>query len=412
MINQLPEWAEQLFIPARYKVAYGGRGGSKSWSFARVLIILSILKTLRILCTRELQVSIADSVHKLLSDQIDTMQVGHLFTVQNTSIIGRNDSEFIFCGLRNNITKIKSFEGIDIVWCEEAEKISENSWQVLIPTIRNAGSEIWVSFNPDLETDPSSKRFITNPPPGAIVIPVNWMDNPWLSEELSREKDYLSSVDPDAYAHVWGGAFRQNSDAQILKGKCAIESFVPGSEWDGPYLGADWGFSQDPTTCIKLWIFERKLFVEHEVYGVGIEIDETPKRFDDIPGARDYTIRADSARPETISYMQRNGYSKMQSVDKWKGSVEDGIAHLRQFEKIVIHPRCIHTAEEARLYSYKKDRLTNDILPDIVDANNHCIDAMRYALNPLIRTSQSCLGWVEYAKQQTAEREKKAMVTA
>ncbi len=395
---ELPEWTEKLFKPSRYKVAYGGRGASKSWSFARILLILALQRQLRILCTREFQNSISDSVHKLLSDQIVDMNLADYFVVQNTAIYGVNGSEFFFAGLRNNITKIKSFEGIDIVWCEEAEKISENSWQVLIPTIRKAGSEIWISFNPDLETDPTYKRFVSHPPPDSVVIPVGWKDNPWLPEELKKEKEYLAKVDPDAYAHVWEGECRQNSDAQILKNKYVIETFEPTEQWDGPYLGADWGFSADPTAMVKLWINGRTLYIEHEVYGIGIEIDALPARFDSIPGARDYVCRADSARPETISYLQRNGYGKMQAVDKWAGSVEDGIAHLRAFERIVIHPRCIHAIEEARLWSYKKDRLTNDILPEVVDANNHIWDAVRYALEPMIRQSTSKTGFLNYLK--------------
>ena len=168
--------------------------------------------------------------------------------------------------------------------------------------------------------------------------------------------------------------------------------------WDGPYFGADWGFSQDPTTLVKLWIGERKLYVEHEAYGVGVDIDRTPEFFDRVPGAREATIRGDSARPETISYLRRNGYPGIESVTKWKGSVEDGVAALRGFEQIVIHPRCRHTEEEARLWAYKIDRLTGDVMPDLVDRHNHIWDAVRYALEPVIRSSGG--GLFEYMRQE------------
>lgn len=382
----IPEKLAFLLDPAPYKVAYGGRGGSKSWAFARVLLFLGTKKATRILCARELQTSIADSVHKLLSDQAEALGLGKFYIVQDKVIRGINGTEIIFSGLRNNITKIKSMEGIDIVWVEEAETVSASSWEVLIPTIRKDGSEIWVSFNTRESTDPTYKIFVENPRDGSIVVKVNWSDNPWFPERLMAEKDYLYRVDPDAAAHIWGGNCRSLGDAQVLRNKCSVETFEPRKDlWDGPYQGADWGFATDPSTLVRCWIWDRCLYVEHEVYGLGVETDHLSALFDSIPFARDYTTRADNARPETISFMIRAGWKRMQAASKWPGSVQDGVALLRSFDRIVIHPRCKHTQEESRLWSYKTDNLSGDVMPILIDKHNHCWDAIRYALEPVTK---------------------------
>jgi len=383
--------------PARYRVAYSGRGAAKSWSFARALILRALTEPVRVLCAREYQGSIAESVHKLLSTQIEELRLDPWFTVQRDSISSFQCAEFLFTGLHANVAKVKSTENVAIAWVEEAERVSDESWQVLIPTIRKPGSEVWCTFNPDAETDPTFRRFVTSPPPGALVEFVSWRDNPWLPPELDAERRYLESVDADAAAWIWEGRCRSASSAQIFAGKYSIEEFEPG-DWDGPYLGADWGFASDPTVLVKCWITDRRLYVEHEAHGVGIDIDRTPDLFDQVPDARRHTMRADSARPETISYMQRNGYPNIVGVEKWSGSVEDGIAFMRQFEKIIVHPRCSHVVEEMRLYSYKRDRLTGDIRPEPVDAFNHTIDAIRYALGPLIRSPN--MGIFTLYKQQ------------
>ncbi len=385
-VLDLPGVFRDLYRPCRYKVYHGGRGSGKSWSIAGVLIYLAARVKIRVLCTREIQGSIADSVHRLLGDCIDRMGYGDYFHVTANSITSTTGSEFLFKGLRHNIREIKSTEGVDICWVEEAQAVSAQSWEVLIPTVRKVGSEIWVSFNPENESDPTYSRFVINPPDEAVVRQVSWRDNPWFPEELDKERRYLARVDPAAYAHVWEGECRSNSDAQILKGKYVIEAFTPRDDWDGPYFGADWGFSQDPTTLVKLWINGNKLHVEHEAYAVGCDIDRTAALFDTVPGAKTRTIYGDNSRPETISYLQRHGYPNVMPVEKWSGSVEDGVAFLRQFEQIVIHPRCVHVATEARTYRYKVDRLTAAVLPDIVDADNHCIDAIRYGLQLMIRS--------------------------
>lgn len=382
---ELPEYADVLWEQSRYIVLYGGRGGAKSWSVARALLIQAAQAPLRVLCAREIQKSIQDSVHRLLVDQIDALELPG-FEATRGEIRHANGSLFLFEGLRHNVTKIKSLEGVDVAWIEEAERISEESWQVLIPTVRKSGSRIIVTFNPDTENDPTYRRFVLQPPPDTIVRKVSWEDNPWLSDELRAEKDYLYRVDPDAAAHVWGGETRQATDAQILKDKWVVEEFEPGADWQGPYHGADFGFAQDPTTLIRFWTHDRTLYIEHEAYKIGLELDQTAAYWmRNVPGCERYVIRADNARPESISYLRRHGIPRIEGAPKWAGSVEDGIAWLRQHERIVIHPRCKHTADEARHYSYKLDKQTGDVLPQIADAHNHCWDAIRYGAQPLIR---------------------------
>jgi phage terminase large subunit len=384
----IPGKLDFLREPNRYKVAYGGRGGMKTWSFARALLWNAFLHKERILCAREYQSSILESVHKVLCDQIDLLGMDGFFRITDRNIMGQNGSEFIFAGLRNDPRKIKSMEGVTKCWVAEAEKMSNPSWQILIPTIRNPGSEIWVEFNPDLLTDPTMQRFVVNPPPGAWVQKIGWEDNPFLPEELRQEKDYLASVDLEAFAHVWAGECRTHAAAAIFKGKCVVQWFEPQPGWNGPYFGSDFGFANDPTTLHKYWIGidngSRNLYVEKEVYKVGLEIDDTPGEFDTIEGSRRHVIRADNARPETISYLRRQGFNIV-GAGKGRGSVEDGITFLKSFAQIVIHPDCPHMAEEAKLYSYKVDRLSGDILPVVVDAHNHCWDDARYALEPIMK---------------------------
>jgi len=213
-----PEKLSCLFDPprSRYRVLYGGRGGAKSWGIARALLIKAAQAPMRILCAREFQTSIRDSVHKLLVDQITAMGMMGLFEITQSSIRGLNGSEFFFVGLKNNVSNIKSFEGVDICWVEEAQTVSKMSWNVLIPTIRKEHSEIWVSFNPELEQDETYQRFVVSPPPGAVVQKINWSDNPWFPETLRAEKDSLKARDPAAYATVWEGVCRQTVDGAIF----------------------------------------------------------------------------------------------------------------------------------------------------------------------------------------------------
>jgi phage terminase large subunit len=213
---EFPVKLEGLFKKSRYKVLYGGRGGAKSWGIARALLIKGAKDPIRILCAREFQTSIRDSVHKLLCDQIEALGLLGFYEITQTSIRGRNGTEFSFVGLKNNVSNIKSYEGVDICWVEEAQTTSRLSWNILIPTIRKQGSEIWISFNPELETDETYQRFVAIPPADCITMKVNWSDNPWFPETLKLEKDSLKARDEEAYNQVWEGLCRQTVDGAIF----------------------------------------------------------------------------------------------------------------------------------------------------------------------------------------------------
>ena len=214
-IAQFPDKLDFLFQPHRYKVAYGGRGSGKSWGFARALLLQASNKPLRILCAREIQRSIRQSVHQLLTDQIQALGLGPFYEVLESEIRGVNGSLFSFTGLANNtVESIKSFEGVQVVWCEEAQTISKKSWDILIPTIRKPNSEIWVSFNPNIDTDDTYTRFVVNPPENAKVVKVNWQDNPWFPQVLEDERQHSLKTNPD-YANIWEGDCKAAVDGAI-----------------------------------------------------------------------------------------------------------------------------------------------------------------------------------------------------
>ena len=366
----------------RYKVLYGGRGSGKSWACARALLAFGFNKPVRILCAREIQKSISDSVHKLLGEQIEEMGLSGFYDITQNVIRGANGTEFIFKGLRTNPQEIKSMEGVDYCWVEEAQAVSQASWDVLIPTIRKPGSEIWITFNPLDASDPTYQSFIEHPPDNAVVRKVNYDENPYFPEVLRVEMEWLKGRDYESYLHIWEGEVRKISNALVFGGRFRVESFdtPPGARF---YHGADWGFANDPTTLERCFVDNGTLYIDAEAWGVGVEIDQTPQLFDSIDTARRWPIKADGARPETISYMRRQGFN-VTAAKKWQGSIEDGIEHIKTYD-IVVHPRCRHIIDEFNRYSYKVDKQTGDILPVIVDAYNHGIDALRYSLDGLIK---------------------------
>lgn len=698
---KLPEKALFLITKkARYKVLQGGRGSAKSWSMGIAAVVVALQSKKRILCTRQLQKSIKDSIHKLLADCIHSLGFDAYFTITQNEIRCYNGSEFIFAGVQNNVTEIKSMEGIDICICEEAQTMSAESWEILIPTIRKEGSEFWIAFNPDSLQDPTYQKFVVNPPDDCITVQMNYTDNPFFPDVLRQEMEYCKRTDYVKYQHIWEGKPTAHTQALVFKDKFTVQDFdIPKkSEVERFFVGCDWGFSClgedtlirtangeknikeikvgeyvltragfkkvlantntgikkvyrieidcgyknsiiatadhriytgrgwtqvkhlkkeellcliklslkerltnairrastliistikrglsneyftaiymsfikglfqkvmlytiktgtrlitllktlfallqantarcifqknwghflwknlkkyvpsmdipartgksgelkdlqqrnndaesvknvekslclltyikntvahvagknptpaivkgstyakcavknlwrhlmcsakvvhanariscqplgerevydltvegtheffangilvhncDPTTIILSYIKDNILYICREGYGIGVDLAMIPQKiFASVPEAADgWPIYCDNARPETISFLRARRWRlplagkvrevtyNLKPADKWKGSVEDGIAYLKSFEKIVIHPSCKHTIEEFSNYSYETDKRTGEVLPKVRDSFNHCIDGLRYSLNGYI----------------------------
>lgn len=424
MLNKRYRISDLYYKKARYKVCWGGRGSSKSWSFAEALIRLSAVLPLRVLCVREFQSSIADSSHKILKDTITRLGMESWFNVTEKHITSRSGATFLFKGMHNNEQGIRSTEGVDICWVEEASAVSELSWRALVPTIRKPGSEIWVSFNMNEENDATYKRLVAKQPEvnpellaqsgydtWSIVHKINYDENPYFPAVLRMEMEADKADDEHLYEHIWLGMPLRMSSAIVFNGKYTVREFGDDlwKEADRLFFGADHGFAQDPATLNRFFILEkhkwaneqeakRRLFIEYEAHGVGVELDELPAFYDRVPGSRDWPIKADCARPETNSHLARKGFA-ISGADKWEGCVKDGITHIRGFDQIVIHPRCVETAQEARLYRYKTDPKQVDshgqplVLPVIIDKHNHHWDGIRYGLDKYIQRSGALGMW-------------------
>lgn len=406
---EIPEKALILVTaPKRYNVLHGGRGSAKSHTVAEILLQEACRERHRYLCTRELQNSIKDSVHRLLVDKIYERNLARYFIIQKDSIVSTCGSEFLFKGLRHSISEIKSTEGIDRVWIEEAEMVSKDSLETLIPTVRKKGSRFFITFNPEDEKSATFTKFVQvtlpdgqviyHPMPDSNVIELNYVDNPWFDDtELRKEMEYDLKVDPEKHAHIWLGKVKKYAHALIFKGKFVKEDFAT-PEGVQFYFGLDFGFSNDPFAFIRMWIKDKKLYIDWEVYGIGIEIDEMHRLMDTMPKAHEWKIIGDSSRPDTIShlckpYKHKDGivYQAFNVIgaEKGKGSVEDGIQFLKGFEQIVIHTRCPKTYNDFNNYKWKTDRITNEILAIPADGSDHSPDAARYGLEKYIKSNLS-----------------------
>jgi len=384
-----PRWAVPLLNPARYKGAWGGRGSGKSHFFAELLIEEHIRNQNQAsVCVREIQRTLNQSVKRLLENKIIELGVQDYFTVQDVMIKSkRGNGMIIFQGMQNHTAdSIKSLEGFDRAWVEEAQSLSQTSLDLLRPTIRKPDSELWFSWNPKNETDPIDQLLRGEmPPKDATVLKVNYSDNPWFPSVLREEMEYDRNRDPDKYRHVWMGDYLGNSEARVFR-NWKVEEFVCPPDAILRF-GADWGFASDPTVLVRCFIMGRKLFVEYEAYMVGCEIMNTPDLFMTVPESERYPITADSARPETISHMKKNGFPRIMAAVKGPKSIEEGIEWLKNYE-IIVHPRCKHTIDELSLYSYKTDKMTGEVLPVLEDKQNHVIDALRYAVEGLRRAGK------------------------
>lgn len=372
-------WKEKC----RFKVLYGGRGSGKTHQVAEYLIVQSLLNKEKVLCTREIQRSIKESVHAVLVSKINSLGLEKYFTITENKISNVSSSEFIFAGLRMNIDSIKSIEGITKCWVEEAQSVSRKSLDILRPTIRAKNSEMIITFNPERDDDPVWQDFIVNPSEHSWVQKVNYNDNPFFPADLEKERAECEKRNPDDYKWIWLGELRKISDAQIFKNIFEVKEFETPSSARF-YHGADWGYAEDPTTLIRCFIEDGCLYIDKEVYEKHVELDDLPRFFSRIETARRWPVYGDAARPDIIKHLRRRGYN-IRKCDKWQGSVEQGISYIRNFYKVYIHPACINTINEFERYSWKQDRNTNEILPVPLDKDNHCVDALRYALTKKIK---------------------------
>jgi phage terminase large subunit len=383
---ELPDWAESLWRKdARHIALWGGRAGAKSRSIATALVLQAADEHHRWLCCREIQNSIKGSVKQLLDDAIDRCGLGNLYESTEREIRGPHDSLFIFAGLRGNATGVRSLEGLTGAWIEEAQTVSQASIDTLEPTIRVPGSRLIWSWNPDLESDPVDAMFRgrndpeqwPGPPPRSVVLNVNYEQNPWFPPDLREKMEWDRARDIDKYNHIWLGQYRRNSEARVFK-NWRVEAFESPSNVEYR-LGADFGFSIDPSCALRCWIDGTQIFVDYEAWGLQVEIINLPRLFQSIPEAERYWMTADSSRPETISHLRNNGFPRIQSAIKGKRSLEEGVEFLKSYD-LVIHPRCERLIAELTLYSYKADNLTGQVTAALEDKDNHMIDALRYAV--------------------------------
>ncbi|ARB76495.1 PBSX family phage terminase large subunit [Pasteurella multocida] len=378
----------------RYRGSYGGRGSAKTRTFAKMTAVIAYKRAMAgdsgvILCGREFMNSLEDSSLEEVKQAIraesflnDFFEIGEKYIRTKCGRVS-----YIFSGLRHNLDSIKSKARILLAWVDEAESVSEMAWSKLIPTVREHNSEIWLTWNPEKRDSATDKRFRQFPPENSAIVEMNYTDNPWFPDVLEQERlNDKKRLDDATYRWIWEGAYLEASEAQIFKDKYEELEFSPNRDFNGPYFGLDFGFAKDPTAVVKCWVFDNDLYIEYEAGKTGLELDHTAGFVRErVPDVEKHILRADSARPESISYLKRNGIPRIEGVKKWSGSVEDGIEHIKSYNKVYIHPRCKETLREFRLYSYKVDRLSGDVLPTVLDEHNHYIDAIRYALNPLMQ---------------------------
>lgn len=423
----------------RYKGARGGRGSGKSHFFASRMVERCCERPTRAVCIREYQNSIADSSKQLIEDKIQAHGVGWMFKITDQAIIGiagsAMGSKIIFRGMQNfNAAKIKSLEGFDIAWVEEAQTLSKRSLNLLTPTIRkdatsmigdNGGpplddddpgleSEIWFSWNPEDPTDPVDEFFMVEgkDDPDFCSILVNHDSNPWFPDVLRREMQRDKKRDYDKYLHVWEGEYRSASQARVFNNWKVKPFETPANAIF--YHGGDWGFTNDPSVLVRMFIIGRTIFIDMECHGYGVSIDNRPFLFagcedprvnalngaaynnltpqqkaewKGIPTATSHVIRADSSSPETIDYMNRHGFPRMVQATKGPGSVDEGVKFLQSYD-VVIHPRCKFTHREFKNYSFVVDKRTEEVTNVLQDKDNHVIDSVRYAVENVRKMSR------------------------
>lgn len=394
---KVARWAVPLIAPRRYKGCKGGRSGGKSHQMMELAVAkMAAQPDFKVACIREIQKSIRFSVKSLMEDKIRSLGVSHLFDVQE-AVIKRNGGAgvAIFEGMQDHTSdSIKGLESFDLALVDEANALSERSLRLLRPTLRKEGSELIFAWNPENDTDPVDVLFRDNAGhPDFTLVHVNITDNPFVSDtalaEYHRDRELAEkqmATDPNAWArfrHTWLGEYNARSDRFIFR-NWRIGELEPPQRvvW---FYGVDFGFSQDPTAAVRCCLIgDRTLYIDHEAMQVGVPMEALPALLARVPDIHKWPVTADSARPETIDYLKRNGIPRIRGARKGKGSVEDGISFLQGLD-IVVHPRCVNIAAELQAYSYIVDRRTGDITADVEDAHNHLLDGLRYATERLHR---------------------------
>jgi phage terminase large subunit len=407
---------EPLLQPSRYKGVFGGRGSAKSHFFADQLIENAMARRgLRFVCVREVQKSLDQSVKLLLEDKIKEYKLLSDFEIMHNQIVTPGEGIISFQGMQDHTANsIKSLEGYDGVWVEEAQTLSDRSLTLLRPTIRKEDSELWFSWNPENDTDPVDKLLRKDKPDNSIVIATTWRDNPWFPDVLRREMEWDRRIDFEKYQNVWEGQYQKRSSSRVFKNYRVEEFTAPANA--NFNLGADWGFSVDPSTLVRCYEERidpatgqpwprKRLYIDHECYAIGCEIEYLPAFFDGLVcgctidfnngqtigtcrdskfhgWARTRAVIADSSRPDTISHLRRHGYPGMEAAKKGQNSVKEGVQFLQGYE-IILHPRCKHTLDEFNNYSFVVDKLSGIVTNELEDKKNHIIDPVRYALEQL-----------------------------
>lgn len=389
---EIAEPFECMFTPKRYKVWYGGRGGGKSWGVADGLLIKGTKDSLRILCTREIQNSIKDSVHKVLCDRIKALKLENFYRVTNNSITGvMNETEFMFEGLRHNIDSIRSKEGVDIVWVEEAHKVSKASWDVLIPTIRKEGSEIWITFNPELDTDETYKRFVLNPPEDSFVIKVNWKDNPWFPEVLKKELYNLKKQDYDSFLHVYEGHCKQMLEGAVYARELRTaveEGRVTRVDYDPTKpVHTFWDLGWRDATAI--W-FAQVVGFDYRIIDYHQDVQRTVNHYLKVLQSKDYIYGLDflphdadatnmPAGGRTIKGLMLEAGRKVRIIPNTKIAVGINAARTIFANCWFDEQRCADGLNCLRRYRYEKDDKTGTYqrIP-VHDEYSHGADAFRY----------------------------------
>jgi phage terminase large subunit len=372
------KFADALWTPARHKAFYGGRGSAKSWSVATYLPIKAGNSRRKIVCARQYQNSIRDSSKELIEKRIHALGLGPQFESTERNIIHKGTgSIFLFVGLERNIDSIRSLEGATDVWVEEARTIKAKSMEILLPTIREPGSELIWTWNPEDPRDPVDAYFRKGlPPPKSLVVHVGYQDNPFFYEtELPTEMETLKRGNYNRYRHVWLGEYDVSYETKVFPNVIVDRLVVPVDAQ--PLYGMDFGFGADPSYIVKLYILGKKIYVAAEAHG-RVPMDQLPDLVRSVIYRDSDLVRADSSQPGTIEFLQSRGLNIV-PAKKGPGSVKSGILFIQGYQ-IVINPDCEGLQEEARLYSWMTDKLTGQALNVPVDANNHGWDSCRYAV--------------------------------